>query len=68
MFKNRPKETKKHEMLVNGSLFRFDDGRDEKARLQKVFSYELKKSEYYGQVFEAHDNLLKITLTYIDGR
>jgi len=50
MFKNRPKETKKHEMLVNGSLFRFDDGRDEKARLQKVFSYELKKSEYYGQV------------------
>ena len=62
MFKNRPKETKKHEMLVNGSLFRFDDGRDETARLQKVFSYELKKSEYYGQVFETHDNLLKITL------
>ena len=57
MFKNRPKETKKHEMLVNGSLFRFDDGRDETARLQKVFSYELKKSEYYGQVFDAHDNL-----------
>ena len=56
MFKNRPKETKKHEMLVNGSLFRFDDGRDEKARLQKVFTYELKKSEYYGQVCTRYEN------------
>ena len=50
MFKNRPKKTKEHVSLVTSSLFRFDEGRDAEARLQKVLSYEYDKSEYYGQV------------------
>ena len=48
--KNRPKTTKKHEILTKDSLFRFDEGRDNEARLQKVLSYAYTKSEYYGQV------------------
>ena len=30
--------------------FRFEEGRDSEARLQKVLSYDYEKSEYYGQV------------------
>ena len=50
--KNRPKTTKKHETLTKDSLFRFDEGRDSEARLQKVLSYAYTKSEYYGQVLK----------------
>ena len=50
MLKNKPKTTKKNAMLAKSSLFRFDEGRDAEARLQKVLSYAYEKSEYYGQV------------------
>ena len=50
--KNRPKTTNKHETLTKDSLFRFDEGRDSEARLQKVLSYAYTKSEYYGQVLK----------------
>lgn len=36
--------------LAKSSLFRFDEGKDIEARMQKVLSYEYEKSEYYGQV------------------
>ena len=51
-FKNRPKTTKQHKTLTKDSLFRFDEGRDSEARLQKVLSYAYTKSEYYGQVLK----------------
>ena len=50
MLKNKPKTTKDNAMLAKSSLFRFDEGRDAEARLQKVLSYAYEKSEYYGQV------------------
>ena len=37
-------------VLAKSSLFRFDEGKDSEARMQKVLSYEYEKSEYYGQV------------------
>ena len=37
-------------VLAKASLFRFDEGRDREARLQKVLAYDYEKSEYYGQV------------------
>ena len=37
-------------VLAKSSLFRFDEGKDIEARMQKVLSYEYEKSEYYGQV------------------
>jgi hypothetical protein len=37
-------------VLAKSSLFRFEEGRDQEARLQKVLSYDYDKSEYYGQV------------------
>ena len=37
-------------MLTKDSLFRFDEGKDIQARLQKVLTYAYEKSEYYGQV------------------
>ena len=48
--KNKSKITKEHAKLAKSSLFRFDEGRDAEARLQKVLSYAYEKSEYYGQV------------------
>ena len=45
-----PKITKEKKVLAKDSLFRFDEGRDAEARLQKVLSYNYEKSEYYGQV------------------
>jgi hypothetical protein len=50
MLKNRPKTTKEKKQLTKSSLFRFDEGRDAEARLQKVLSYAYDKSEYYGQI------------------
>ena len=44
------KVTRKDTVLAKSSLFRFDEGRDTEARLQKVLSYNYEKSEYYGQV------------------
>lgn len=47
----RPKKTTRQDVvLAKSSLFRFDEGKDQEARLQKVLSYEYEKSEYYGQV------------------
>ena len=46
----RRKVTRKDTVLAKSSLFRFDEGRDTEARLQKVLSYNYEKSEYYGQV------------------
>ncbi len=40
-------------VLAKSSLFRFDEGRDREARLQKVLAYDYEKSEYYGQVMSA---------------
>ncbi len=37
-------------VLAKSSLFRFNEGRDREARLQKVLSYDYEKSDYYGQV------------------
>ncbi len=37
-------------VLAKSSLFRFEEGRDVEARLQKVLTYQYEKSEYYGQV------------------
>lgn len=37
--------------LAKSSLFRFDEGKDLEARMQKVLSYQYEKSEYYGQVW-----------------
>ena len=37
-------------VLAKSSLFRFDEGKDVEARMQKVLSYDYEKSEYYGQV------------------
>ena len=48
--KSRPKVTRQDVVLAKSSLFRFDEGRDAEARLQKVLSYNYEKSEYYGQV------------------
>ena len=58
MLKNRPKETTKQVMLTKDSLFRFNEGRDQEARLQKVLSYAYQKSEYYGQVTDTLSSLL----------
>ena len=47
----RPKKTTRSDVvLAKSSLFRFDEGKDHEARLQKVLSYEYEKSDYYGQV------------------
>ena len=51
---DEPQRTKKvlrsDVVLAQSSLFRFDEGKDTEARMQKVLSYEYEKSEYYGQV------------------
>ena len=51
---DEPRRTKKvvrsDVVLAKSSLFRFDEGKDIEARMQKVLSYEYEKSEYYGQV------------------
>ena len=51
---DQPRRTKKvvrsDVVLAKSSLFRFDEGKDSEARMQKVLSYEYEKSEYYGQV------------------
>ena len=47
---SRPKQRRKDVVLAKSSLFRFDEGRDREARLQKVLSYDYEKSEYYGQI------------------
>merc|ERR1711990_941709 len=51
---DEPQRTKKvlrsDVVLAQSSLFRFDEGKDTQARMQKVLSYEYEKSEYYGQV------------------
>lgn len=51
---DQPRRTKKvvrsDVELAKSSLFRFDEGRDAEARMQKVLSYQYQKSEYYGQV------------------
>ena len=47
---NVPKVTRQDIVLAKSSLFRFGEGRDQEARLQKVLSYDYEKSEYYGQV------------------
>ena len=51
---NEPQRTKKilrsDVVLAKSSLFRFNEGRDVEARMQKVLSYDYEKSEYYGQV------------------
>ena len=53
---NEPQRTKKilrsDVVLAKSSLFRFNEGRDVEARMQKVLSYDYEKSEYYGQVGE----------------
>ena len=46
----KPKVTRQDTVLAKSSLFRFDEGRDREARLQKVLSYDYDKSDYYGQV------------------
>ena len=61
--KYKPKETKEDVILVKSSLFRFDEGRDAEARLQKVLSYAYEKSEYYGQVKMLNILHLKSRLT-----
>ena len=48
--KRRRKLSRQDTILSKSSLFRFDEGRDLEARLQKVLSYNFEKSEYYGQV------------------
>ena len=54
------KLTRKDVILAKSSLFRFDEGRDPEARLQKVLSYKFEKSQYYGQVsVEKCDNLVQ---------
>ncbi len=53
----KPKVTRQDVVLAKNSLFRFDEGRDTEARLQKVLSYDYEKSEYYGQVREVLRNL-----------
>ena len=65
---NEPQRTKKilrsDVVLAKSSLFRFNEGRDVEARMQKVLSYDYEKSEYYGQVGEG----VKITIlqtTYV---
>ena len=63
MLKNRPKTTKEKKQLTKSSLFRFDEGRDAEARLQKVLSYAYDKSEYYGQVrYPDNETSLQITM------
>eukprot|EP00093_Oithona_nana_P010170 10170.XXX_280210_281716_1 [CDS] Oithona nana genome sequencing. len=51
---DEPRRTKKvvrsDVVLAKSSLFRFDEGKDIEARMQKVLSYEYEKSEYYGQI------------------
>jgi hypothetical protein len=51
---NEPQRTKKilrsDVVLAKSSLFRFNEGRDVEARMQKVLSYDYEKSEYYGQI------------------
>ena len=51
---DEPRRTKKilrsDVVLAKSSLFRFDEGKDVEARMQKVLSYDYEKSEYYGQV------------------
>ena len=51
---DEPQRTKKilrsDVVLAQSSLFRFDEGKDSEARMQKVLSYEYEKSEYFGQV------------------
>merc|ERR1719225_2454901 len=54
MPENEPQRTKKilrsDVVLAKSSLFRFNEGRDVEARMQKVLSYDYEKSEYYGQI------------------
>ena len=44
------KTTRQDVVLAKSSLFRFEEGRDVEARLQKVLTYQYEKSEYFGQV------------------
>jgi len=45
----KPKVTRKDVVLAKSSLFRFAEGRDRLARLQKVLAYEYSRSEYFGR-------------------
>ena len=48
--KGRAKIIRHDVVLAKSSLFRFEEGRDSQARMQKVLEYDYDKSEYYGQV------------------
>ena len=41
--------TRSDVVLAKSTLFRFHEGRDREARLQKVLSYDYETSDYYGQ-------------------
>jgi hypothetical protein len=47
--RNKPKVMRQDVVLAKSSLFRFSEGRDRLARLQKVLAYEYSRSEYYGR-------------------
>ena len=55
-------------MLTKDSLFRFDEGRDQEARLQKVLSYAYQKSEYYGQVSETISTVFYLARYWVEYR
>ena len=67
---DEPRRTKKvvrsDVVLAKSSLFRFDEGKDSEARMQKVLSYEYEKSEYYGQVSDFFLHWLFATLIFTD--
>ena len=54
-------------VLAKSSLFRFEEGRDVEARLQKVLTYQYEKSEYYGQVRKT-EKLTRFLLIFFCGK
>ena len=61
----RPSVTRQDVVLAKSSLFRFEEGKDAAARLQKVLSYDYEKSEYYGQVRKGCGKVLGTFRTHL---
>lgn len=49
-FIKKPKKKKEEKTLTTASIFRFDEGKDPISRMQKILSYDYKKSMYFGQI------------------
>ena len=62
-FSKEPKISRERKVLASSSIFRFLEGKETTARMQKMLSYSYEKSTYFGQIKGAIKGLpVKITL------